>query len=204
MHARVWMVAGLVVCGLQAGCKLPARERLAYPPDPLLLSKKPSEEKSAPSEKQTQWAAGEPATPPFPAATFASRRRPALPSDVAVNKTVPAQPTALPGGKVTLIPAIRSRTVETHDQADDLSWLQGTLEKHHEGYYHLRFADPTAADPWGGKVRLEDDPRLELYQDGDLVRVGGAIVPGSADRPARFVQDPHYRIRSIQLLRSRL
>lgn len=187
------IVAGLIVSGLLAGCQLASRP--PYPHDPLLLSKKPNPEHAEPA-KRVMLAAAEPDAPPFPAAAFAARNSEPLP-------TVPGR-IASSHDSVPIVPAVRSRPriepAQTLAHATDYSWLQGILEKHYEGYFYLRFADPTADDPWGGKVRLDFDPRLGQYSDGDLVRVAGAIFPGAG--PAKWDQSPHYQIRSIQLLRS--
>jgi hypothetical protein len=59
----------------------------------------------------------------------------------------------------------------------DFRWLQGLLEKDYRGRYSLRYCDATVADRWGGKVSLVPNPRLGQFQDGDVVRVEGMLVP---------------------------
>jgi len=103
-----------------------------------------------------------------------------------------------------IVPAVRSRPARplpgmlAHDP--DHRWLQGILEKHHEGGYFLRYAEPTAESPWSGKVRLEPDVHLGLYQDGDLVRLEGSLLPGEAS--PRWDAPPRYRLHTIKLVRS--
>jgi hypothetical protein len=104
------------------------------------------------------------------------------------------------------IPASRSRSLpildETPGHDPDYRWLQGTLSKHYDGHFELRFAEPTASDPWAGQVRLEDDPRWQDYTDGDLVRVEGSLVAG-AGPVVKWGEYPRYRVRSSQLIRRR-
>ena len=171
---------------------------MPYPHDPLLLTKKPSEERRLLSQ-QPLLAAAEPTSPPFPTHAFAVRPR----TDEA---SLPARPVSRSQGPLLAIPATRSRSLPNHDQTPDHDpdhrWLQGTLSKHYDGHFELRFAEPTANDPWAGQVRLEDDPRWQDYADGDLVRVEGSVV--SAATPAvKWGEYPRYRARSIELLRRR-
>src|SRR5262249_23218957 len=59
----------------------------------------------------------------------------------------------------------------------DFRWLQGVLEKDYRGRYSLRYCDATLADRGGGKVSLFPDSRLGQFQDGDVIRVEGMLVP---------------------------
>ena len=78
------------------------------------------------------------------------------------------------------------------------NYLQGALEKPARGPAHLRYCDPSEWDVWGGKVCLDDDPRLAPWQDGDLLFVEGEIVYENGQ--PQFGPDlyPRYRIRTVR------
>ncbi len=80
-------------------------------------------------------------------------------------------------------------------------WLQGTVDKHYRGRLYLRYCDPTTDDRWGGKVCLEDDPRLADCRDGDVIFVEGELS-GDANAVPRdgWRQYPHYRVKSMRLV----
>lgn len=197
-------VAVLIASSLAGGCRTPSADR-PYPADPLLLSKKPADEKEKEKEKglvqpakPTMLAAAEPVMPPFPTAALMGNG-PELP------EPAPAHTASSPRQPVQAIPAVRIKPVINSTQALgqglDHAWLQGILDKHYEGYFYLRYGDPSVDDPWGGKVRLEDDPRLATFQDGDLVRIEGTPVPGATS--SSWDRLPRYRVRSIQLIRTK-
>jgi len=178
---------------LLAGCRAPAPH--PFPPDPLLLSKQPTDKLLAPPAPTLVAVTNDPQPPPFPRTT--------LVADAEVPGTLAARSQRQP---LVLTPAVRTREsllppTHCYDQAPDRSWLQGVLEKHYEGTWELRFAPPSVHDPNAGKVRLENDPRLAAYGDGAAVRVEGAVVP-PVDLFAGLDQErpPLYRLRSVRPL----
>jgi hypothetical protein len=54
----------------------------------------------------------------------------------------------------------------------------------------VRYTELTSAGADGGKVTLEDDPRLEQLRPGDVIRIEGQALPDGA-----------YRIQGIWLVR---
>ncbi len=85
----------------------------------------------------------------------------------------------------------------------DYRWVAGVLDRHQKtGHWSLRFADAGDDNPWGGKVRLLDDQRLNQFRSGDAVLIEGELLaPASAagaDGPSAF---PPYRITSMRLVR---
>lgn len=94
-----------------------------------------------------------------------------------------------------------TRVPGTYGHDSEYAWLQGVIDKHYRGHIYLRFCDPTVEDPWGGKVRIEDDPRLSQFQDGDVVFVEGNLVTGPEAAPSdSWNHFPRYRIRSATLV----
>ena len=76
------------------------------------------------------------------------------------------------------------RTVEgKYGHAADYTWLQGELDWHYRGYMELRFRPLSEDDPYGGKVRLEDDPILGEFRAGDVIAVEGELL-ADPDGPA--------------------
>lgn len=192
MHRGWYQLILAVVVG--AGCRS-ASAPPAYPPDPLCLGKKPL-------DKAVQ-------TPrPVLFAVVADPRPPAIPANVA-DLDSPRTPGTLTAdakrGTVIAVPAVRSKDVSLARRAvvcgyaPDRSWLQGVLEKHYHGHFYLRYSEPDLDERWGGKVRLESDPRLADFRDGDGVRVAGALVPSLEVIPPKEQQDyPRYRFHEIR------
>jgi hypothetical protein len=183
-----WAVALLLLAGCQTATKN------AYENDPLVLSKKPVEG-AVSTTPPAQVAMTEPMAPAMPV----------LPDAVA-NRSVAAQPTAILKAPLLAIPAVRSTAAESlhgpvYGHAADLSWLQGVVEKHFQGYFELRYAEPTINDRWGGKVRLDDDQRLAGLCDGDVVRVEGFVssIP-LAEAKSSWSQPPLYKVEGLRLL----
>lgn len=87
----------------------------------------------------------------------------------------------------------------TYGHAPGYSWLQGVLDRHYQGHYELRYCDAAIEERWGGKVCLQDDPRLKDFRDGDLVVVRGTM---ETDIPplSEGWHYPHYHISAILLL----
>jgi hypothetical protein len=80
-----------------------------------------------------------------------------------------------------------------HD--DDYHWLQGVLERHHRGYWSLRYSDPSVEDEFGGKIRLKDDDRLAAFHDGDVIGLSGELLNREAN--------PIYAARDLWLVRQK-
>lgn len=81
-------------------------------------------------------------------------------------------------------------------------WVAGVLDKHQKGgYWTLRYADYSADDVWGGKVRLIEDPRLANFKNGDVVYLEGELLaPAGASRDSGSY--PPYKVSQIQTLDS--
>lgn len=169
----------------------------AYPKDPLLLSKKPVEGLLSPlAPPQVQLAAGEP-TPPRPSEALAAAFQPR--AQLATGRgTIAAQPVVRDRGPTLATPAVRSSAVFGH--APDHRWLMGVLSRHDQGHFDLRFRDASEEDPFGGKVSLAPDPRLEQFQDGDVVRVEGELATGATEPGKSRSHYARYRIRDVKLL----
>jgi hypothetical protein len=190
-------VTVIVSAALVSGCQLAAPKKGAYENDPLVLSKKPVEGSSEPGPA-VQLAGIEPMPPSVPTRAF-----PVAPSQAVVAMPVSTQ-------KIPLIatPAVRTttngavvRSADVLRYAPDLSWLQGVLEKQPDGRFELRYAEATLEDRWGGKVRLEDDPRWSEFHDGDVVRVEGAAAPINPENGWSVWNQPRpYRARTIVLV----
>jgi hypothetical protein len=180
---------------LLSGCQLGAPKKGAYENDPLVLSKKPVEAPAAPTAP-VQLVGIEPMPPGLPSQA------------VPPANAVAALPVATQKGPVVATPAVRTTVVgepalpvHVCRHADDLSWLQGVLEKQTDGRFDLRYAEPTLQDRWGGKVRLEEDPRLAEFHDGDVVKVEGAPAPvNPANGWSVWNQPRAYRARTILLI----
>ncbi len=189
---RRLLFPGLVLL-LLAGCQSGPKKNL-YENDPLVLSNKPVDGIINP--KPLPVARAEPVPPQLPAP----------PDAVVGNSGVAALPTATLKKPVGAIPAVRLTTIQpittpVYAHADDLSWLQGVVEKHYQGYLELRFAEATLDDHWGGKVRLDDDPRLSALVDGDVVRVEGWLVPGENGVKKSWNEPRRYKVNTIRLVR---
>jgi hypothetical protein len=81
--------------------------------------------------------------------------------------------------------------------AIDHSWLQGELDRHYRGFLDLRYRPSSEEDTFGGKVRLEDDPRLSGFRAGDIVAVEGELVAPADTATGQY---PRYRIRNVRLI----
>lgn len=169
----------------------------AYPKDPLLLSKKPVEGLLSPlAPPQVQLAAAEP-TPPRPSAALAAAFQPR--TQLATGRgTIPAQPALRNPGPTLATLAVRSSAAFGH--APDHRWLMGVLSRHDHGHFDLRFCDASEQDRLGGKVSLEPDPRLEQFQDGDVVRVEGELATGITEPGTSRSHYARYRIRDVKLV----
>jgi hypothetical protein len=206
----------LFASGLGSLCLLGCSEKSAIQKqvrDPLLISKKPVESRTEqPAANAIAYA--EPSPPPVPESAIATAPvnlealglKRVEHADAAAGKSgVIAAPAVRSGpASVSAETVSRSGPASIHGHAPDHAWLQGVIDKHYQGHLELRYCDPSEEDAWGGKVILEDDPRLAQCKDGDVVRVEGEIVQ-EAGKPKRgawnhFVQ---YRIKEIKLIQSK-
>ena len=91
-------------------------------------------------------------------------------------------------------------TASGHRHSDDHTWLQGELDRHYRGHLDLRYRPASEEDAFGGKVRLENDPRLAEFRAGDVVAVEGELVRDPEAEAQPWGQYPRYHIRSIHLV----
>jgi hypothetical protein len=109
--------------------------------------------------------------------------------DVPNNGTIPASAT---------MSSTASRIMNgKFGYAADHSWLQGELDRHYRGYLDLRYRPASEEDIFGGKVRLDDDPRLAEFRAGDIVAVDGELI---RDADPTIGQYPRFRIKSVRLI----
>ena len=218
-QAGMWLTVAWSGC-LALGCES-SLWRHSYSEDPLLLSKKSvpgkadasgpvlvaQAEPAAPPLPPTALACASPVSTEQPRAPAAPTTRPALSSDVSI---------AMAKAPLSVSPAVRSREVSgtpattvvqrrvsgDYGHAPDYSWLQGILDKSSGGQLELRYADATLEEKWGGKVCLQDDPRLHSFQSGDILMIDGELLPGS-DPSAKMTGNhyPRYHVRVVRLVR---
>jgi hypothetical protein len=153
--------------------------------------------------------AAAPAAPPMPDPLPAQAPTPEPIATTAAVAPDPLMPPAPPPTMSALAapPAAAPPTIAPVRQvngrfghAGDYTWLQGELDKHYRGYLDLRYQSPSEEDAFGGKVRLEGDPRLGEFQAGDVVAVEGELIRDAEGGSQAWGQYPRYRIRSIRLI----
>jgi hypothetical protein len=134
-----------------------------------------------------------PSPPPVPVVTTANAKQP-VPAVPALNTK--------PAAEVAATPVVHHKVEGTYGRAPDHAWLQGVLDKHYRGHFDLRYCDASVEDDWGGKVHLEEDERLQQFQDGDVIYVEGELVRenGQVQR-GHLNHYPRYRIRQVELVR---
>jgi hypothetical protein len=177
---RAFIVLAAVTPALVASCQSPLPSSL-YPPDPLLVLKKPLAEARSVIAKvaPTVVAVAEPLPPPVPtSAVFSAKLQVLEPETTTLHAPLP----------VSFVPE------PDYGAAPDFHWLIGTLEKTCEGHVELRYRRPGLDGP-DGKVRLEDDPRLAALGDGETVKVEGALVPTLVPPPSGSL--PRYKATAI-------
>jgi hypothetical protein len=125
----------------------------------------------------------------------------APPAPVPTPPAAPPAPTMAPMTPVPPMAPAVARTVNgSFGHTADYSWLQGELDRHYRGYMEVRFRPVSEDDPFGGKVRLEDDPRLREFKAGDVVAIEGDVIRDTEGSSQAWGQNPRYRIRSIRLV----
>jgi hypothetical protein len=105
---------------------------------------------------------------------------------------------------IPAVTAVERKVSGNYGNAADYSWLQGVVDKHYQGHLYLRYCDHSVEDTWGGKVCLQDDPRLAQLKDGDVIQVEGEIA-AERDPSSRgaWHHYPHYQIRNLKVIQSK-
>lgn len=87
---------------------------------------------------------------------------------------------------------------KSFDFAPDFSWVKGKLEFNpiEGGFWQIRFGEETA--PYGGKFVLGQDPKLNQFQEGDLVLIKGQIAK---EQISIYMAGWLYEIEEAKLLR---
>src|SRR5207253_1953270 len=162
------------------GCQSSPR-RSAYADNPLLQSRPPLQQTNSGNERLNQIAQAGPHTVvPPPATAGATTYTP-----TALAAQAPGQPPAFAAATTTYAapaapapePSAPGRQANGHfGHTADYTWLHGELDRHYRGYLEVRYQSPSEEDAFGGKVRLEDDPRLAEFRAGDVVAVEGELV----------------------------
>jgi hypothetical protein len=147
---------------------------------------------------------GGPALPPPSTAPTSTATPAPLPMPIPLAAAEPADvvpavaPAALAPPPVTQAAV---RTVEgKYGHAADYSWLQGELDRHYRGQLELRYRPLSEEDPYGGKVRLEEDPRLAEFRPGDVIAVEGELLTDPDGGAAPWSQYLRYHIRAVRLV----
>jgi len=110
----------------------------------------------------------------------------------------------LPALSKSAPPKSPPKTIPGHYGRDEgYNWLQGIVEKNFRGDYSLRYCDPSVEDQFGGKVRLEDDPRLSEFKHGDVIAVVGQVDPEEMNPPGDTWHYPRFRIKSVVRVESK-
>ena len=126
---------------------------------------------------------------PLPAATFA-------PATDVIPAGAPAAKDQAPGTQ-----AVVRQVDGKYGHSADYTWLQGELDRHYRGHLELRYRPLSEDDPYGGKVRLEDDPRLAEFRPGDVIAVEGELLT-DPDGPAAapWANYRRYHVRAVHLV----
>jgi hypothetical protein len=151
-------------------------------------------------------------TPPQPAATAAiAAPMPIMPptappAPLPIAATAPATPMPMVAAPAPAVPTpvmpVSDRKVDgKYGHAADYGWLQGELDRHYRGHLELRYRSVAEDDPYGGKVRLDDDPRLAQFRPGDIIMIEGELLT-DPDGPnvAPWAQYRRYHVRSVRLV----
>ncbi len=215
-----WRIAAVCTVCL-SGCM--GLHRAPYAGDPLLASKRPAPGKAGKEETPLLLAYAEPRPPQLPTEALVSRPS-AAPIERPSAKRALAQ---LPGnsGKAVeprAMAPVQATPIETRKEkvrleafvagrrmvpgiyghASDYSWLQGILDRPGSARSELLYGSPGEEDAWGGRVRLEPDPRLADFEAGDVIIVEGELVLDQTPRSSSTSSiPPSYRIRQVWLVR---
>jgi hypothetical protein len=152
---------------------------------------------------------GLPTLPPAPAAAMAPMMTPpaAMPLAPMPAPMPPAAPEVTPASAQAPAPAAPPvtqavvRMVEgKYGHSPDHAWLQGELDRHYRGYLELRFRSASEDDPLGGKVRLEEDPRLADFRPGDVIAVEGELLTDPDGSAPSWSQYRRFHVRAARLV----
>ncbi len=188
----------------------PADQPVPYTaPTPTYTAPKPTYPAApAASPPATPTAAAAPTRPPMPEPTPAPVAAPpplpaaaivAAPAIVApVAPTVDVPPPAAPPP----VTQVAVRTAEgKYGHSADYTWLQGELDRHYRGHLELRYRPVSEDDPYGGKVRLEEDPQLAEFRPGDVIAVEGEMmIDSDGSSAAPWAQYKRFHIRAVRLV----
>ncbi|MFN4258879.1 MAG: hypothetical protein ACK4RK_06245 [Gemmataceae bacterium] len=209
-------IIAVCACVLLIGCQSSSADKMVSK-DPLLLSNKPVEGKMTETDEGPLLFAGvEPVIPAIPKDVLVHDSAPTAKfANRATQAPVPIHPIPSASRPAEGRLAIRSQperdagaTASTRRQvpgkyghAPDYAWLQGVVDKHFDNHLYLRYCEAQIEEAMGGKVRLEDDPRLQEYQSGDVILVQGSIVPDShLTRKGGWRHYPLYRVQHVWLV----
>ncbi len=187
-----WLLATAVgVCA--SGCTRGSTRR-NVPPDPLLMSKTPTQSKFADASEAP--ARPDPTPPAVPAGAWVAGPAPSG-SSVRLGP-----PDFAPPGESALAWSAEKPNLPAgpYGRAADLAWLQGVLERTADERWLLRF-EPVSREPSGGKVLLGGHPRLDLFEPGDVVRVEGESLEDVSAAGSNVPTHPRYRVDRVQLVR---
>jgi hypothetical protein len=180
----------------------PAPAVTAYtPPLPPLPDAGPALPDPAAAPAALTAAVPAPATTPDTALAAPAPPAPGVPPAPSAVMAVAAAVPAAAAVPTSPAPAAARTINGKYGCAADHTWLQGELDHHYRGYLELRYRAPSEEDAYGGKVRLENDPRLAEFRAGDVVAVEGELVrDAEGGEPQAWGQYPRFHIRSIQLV----
>jgi hypothetical protein len=151
-------------------------------------------------------AAAPPAVLPAQAPVGDAFAAPTAPAPVSPPAAVTAPPPPAPVlAPAPIAPApvtqVAARMVEgTYGHAADYTWLQGVLDRHYRGHLELRYRPLSEEDAHGGKVRLEDDPRLAEFRPGDVIAVEGELLADPDGSNPPWSQYKRYHVRAVRLV----
>jgi hypothetical protein len=126
------------------------------------------------------------------------------PPDKAAADELPSQaPTQKAKARLEVFLTSRRKVSGTHGHASDYSWLQGILERGPTGGVDLIYSRVRVGkeDAWGGRVHLQNDDRLAIFQVGDIVLVEGELLFQQAGGGAGASTPPFYVVHQIWAVR---
>jgi hypothetical protein len=141
-------------------------------------------------------AATTPAPAPIPPPIVPPPAAVVAPATTIVAASIPA-----PIAPTPVVPAVDRKVDGKYGHAADYTWLQGELDRHYRGHLELRYRPASEDDPYGGKVRLDDDPRLAQFRPGDIIMVEGELLT-DPDGPnaAPWAQYRRFHVRTVRLV----
>jgi hypothetical protein len=172
-----------------------SNERYIAPQQPnVVIAQKPPLDFSSPLKQEPRPALPEPKVVPVepqivPPAPKAVEPEPKAAEPEHQVTTAPVSPEVTPLRRS--FPDITARPEFAHSA--DYSSLTGTLSFiPQKNQWRLRFASIDEEDRYGGSVTLEGGSKMSDYHDGQIVKVGGAIVDKESREPA-----PLFRVSDV-------